>query len=95
VSIEKTVKIGAPDVDLISTSLVERQNLSIRMEVRRLTRPTNGFSKKVENLRAAMDLHVTHYNFCRFHRTIRCTPAMQTGVVPSALTVKDLVEMAA
>ncbi len=95
VAIEKDVKIGTPDPARISTSLVERQNLSIRMECRRLTRLTNAFSKKLENLKAAMDLHFTHYNFVRFHRTIRCTPAMQAGVVPSALTVKDLVEMAA
>ena len=75
--------------------LVERQNLTIRMQVRRLTRLTNAFSKKLENLKAAMDLHFTHYNFVRFHRTIRCTPAMEAGVVSSPLTVKDLVEMAA
>jgi hypothetical protein len=95
VSIEKEEIIGEPDYDLISTSLVERSNLTIRMSVRRLTRPTNAFSKKIENLKAAMDLHFVHYNFVRFHRTIRCTPAMEAGIVPSALTVKDLVEMAA
>ncbi len=95
VSVEKEEKIGEPVWDRISTSLVERQNLSIRMECRRLTRLTNAFSKKLENLKAAMDLHFTHYNFVRFHRTIRCTPAMQAGITPSALTVKDLVEMAA
>lgn len=94
-SIEKDVKIGTPDFNLISTSLVERQNLTIRMQVRRLTRLTNGFSKKIENLKAAMDLHFTHYNFVRHHGSIRCTPAMEAGVLPSALTVKDLVEMAA
>jgi IS1 family transposase len=95
VSIEKEEIIGEPDYDLISTSLVERSNLTIRMQVRRLTRLTNAFSKKVENPKAAMDLHFTHYNFVRFHRTIRCTPAMEAGIAPSALTVKDLVEMAA
>jgi hypothetical protein len=79
----------------VSTSYVERQNLTIRMQVRRLTRLTNAFSKKVENLQAAMDLHFTHYNFVRFHRSIRCTLAMEAGVVSSPLTVKDLVEMAA
>ena len=77
------------------TSYVERQNLTIRMQVRRLTRLTNAFSKKVENLRAAMDLHFTHYNFVRFHRSIRCTPAMEAGVLQSRLTVRDLLEMAA
>ncbi len=60
------------------------------MQVRCLTRLTNAFSKKVENLRAAMDLHFTHYNFVRFHRSIRCTPAMEAGILPSPLTVKDL-----
>ena len=94
-SVEKDVKIGMPAVDLISTSMVERQNLSIRMECRRLTRLTNAFSKKLENLKAAMDLHFTHYNFVRYHRTIRCTPAMEAGIASSALTVRDLVELAA
>ena len=95
VSVEKDEKIGYPAMDLVSTSLVERQNLTIRMQVRRLTRLTNAFSKKVENLKAAMDLHFTHYNFVRFHKTIRCTPAMEAGVARSPLTVKELVEMAA
>jgi len=85
VSIEKDDKIGWPDMEKVGTSYVERQNLTIRMQVRRLTRLTNGFSKKLEleNLRAAMDLHFTHYNFVRFHRSIRCTPAMEAGVVSS------------
>jgi IS1 family transposase len=95
VSVEKEDIIGYPDMDLVSTSYVERQNLSIRTQVRRLTRLTNGFSKKVENLKAALDLHFMHYNFIRFHRTIRCTPAMEAGVVSSPMTVADLVEMAA
>jgi len=95
VSVDKQLVVGAPDADLVSTSYVERQNLTIRMQVRRLTRLTNAFSKKVENLRAAMDLHFTHYNFVRFHKTIRCTPAMEAGVASSPLTVRDLVEMAA
>jgi IS1 family transposase len=95
VSVEKDDKIGYPDMDVVGTSYVERQNLTIRMQVRRLTRLTNAFSKKVENLRAAMDLHFTHYNFVRFHRSIRCTPAMEAGVVSSPLTVADLVDMAA
>jgi hypothetical protein len=95
VSIEKDDKIGFPDMDLVSTSMVERQNLTIRMQVRRLTRLTNAFSKKVENLKAAMDLHFTHYYFVRFHRTLRCTPAMGAGVVSSPMTVQELVEMAA
>jgi len=95
VSVEKDEKIGFPNLDLTGTSYVERQNLTIRMQVRRLTRLTNAFSKKVENLKAAMDLHFTHYNFVRFHKTIRCTPAMEAGVASSPLSVRDLVEMAA
>ena len=95
VAIGKDEKVGFPDLDLTSTSYVERQNLTIRMQVRRLTRLTNAFSKKRENLKAAMDLHLTHYNFVRFHKTIRCTPAMEAGVVSSPMTVRDLVEMAA
>jgi IS1 family transposase len=95
VSVDKDEKMGWPNMDAVSTSLVERQNLTVRMQVRRLTRLTNAFSKTLPNLRAALDLHFTHYNFVRFHRSIRCTPAMEAGIAPSALTVKDLVEMAA
>ena len=94
VAVDKEAVIGYPDADAAGTSYVERQNLTIRMQVRRLTRLTNAFSKKVENLRP-MDLHFTHYNFVRFHRSIRCTPAMEAGVVSSPLTVADLVDMAA
>lgn len=82
-------------MDLVSTSMVERSNLSIRMSCRRLTRLTNAFSKKVENLKASMDLYFCFYNFVRMHRTIRATPAMEAGLVPSALSVGDLIDMAA
>jgi len=95
ISVEKDDLLGMPDLRLISTSMVERSNLSIRMSCRRLTRLTNAFSKKLENLKASMDLYFCWYNFCRFHRTIRATPAMEAGVVPSPLTVGDLVDMAA
>jgi len=95
VNVEKEDVIGYPDMELVSTSYVERQNVTIRMQVRRLTRLTNAFSKKAENLKATMDLHFTHYNFVRFHRSIRCTPAIEAGVASSPLTVKDLVDMAA
>ena len=86
--------IGFPEQRLISTSYVERSNLSIRMHCRRLTRLTNAFSKKLENFQAAMDLYFCFYNFVRFHRTLRVTPAMEAGVISSPLTVKNLVEMA-
>src|SRR5690606_20094041 len=72
---EKTVIAGNPDQRHISTSLVERQNLTMRMSMRRFTRLTNAFSKKVENLRAAVSLHFAHYNYVRVHKTLRITPA--------------------
>jgi transposase-like protein/IS1 family transposase len=81
---------GMPDRDRVCTSHVERQNLTIRMSMRRLTRLTNGFSKKWENLKAAYALHFAHYNFCRVHSSIRCTPAMEAGLTKSVWTLKDL-----
>lgn len=94
-SIEKDDLIGHPDMDLVSTSLVERSNLTIRTHCRRLTRLSLGFSKKLENFKASMDLYFCFYNFVRFHSTIRATPAMEAGIARSALTVGDLVDMAA
>ena len=64
----------------MSTSFVERQNLTMRMSMRRVTRLTNAFSKKLDNLNAAVDLHFFYYNFVRIHKTIRVTPAMESGV---------------
>lgn len=81
---------GDPDVALISTSLVERQNLTMRMSMRRFTRLTNAFSKKLENLKAAVALHFAHYNFVRVHSTIRVTPAMEAGVTDRLWTIRDL-----
>lgn len=72
--------MGSPDLERISTSYVERQNLTMRMQMRRPTRLTNGFSKKLENLRAAVALHVYHYNFMRVHRSLRTTPAMAASI---------------
>jgi hypothetical protein len=86
--------IGQPDEKAISTSFVERQNLSVRMECRRFTRLTNAFSKKLANLKASVALHYAHYNFVRMHRTIRCTPAMAAGVVDRLWTVRELIERA-
>lgn len=81
---------GRPDRDRVCTSHVERQNLTIRMQMRRLTRLTNGFSKKWENLKHAYALHFAHYNFCRVHSSIRCTPAMEAGITKTVWTLKDL-----
>lgn len=79
-----------PDQDRVCTSIVERQNLTMRMQCRRLTRLTNAFSKKFDNLRAAMALHFAHYNLCRFHSSLRMTPAMKAGLVRAPWGVADL-----
>jgi transposase-like protein/IS1 family transposase len=92
--IVKIPQIGEPDPLMISTSHVERQNLTIRMSMRRYTRLTNGFSKKVKNLRAGLALHFAYYNFCRIHQTLRCTPAMEAGIVKSVWELKDLLRAA-
>ncbi len=80
VSCEKRVIVGRPDVDLISTSYIERLNATTRLHMRRLTRLTLAFSKKRENFEAAVGLHFAYYNFVRRHNTLRCTPAMAAGV---------------
>jgi len=80
ISLRQRVICGNPDAKDISTSLVERQNLTMRMQMRRFTRLTNGFSKSLKGLRAAVALHFAHYNFCRIHSTIKCTPAMEAGI---------------
>jgi hypothetical protein len=78
----------------ISTSFIERQNLTLRMSQRRLTRLSNGFSKKYENHCAAVALYATHYNFCRVHETLRITPAMQLGITDHVWGVTELVNAA-
>jgi ABC-type histidine transport system ATPase subunit len=83
---------GTPDQAHISTSLIERQNLTMRMSMRRFTRLTNAFSKKVENLRAAVSLHFAHYNVVRVHRTLRVTPAMEARVSDRLWSLDELVE---
>jgi hypothetical protein len=92
---EKEVLIGDPDPEHVSTSFVERQNLSVRMECRRFTRLTNAFSKKLANLKASVALHYAHYNFVRIHRTLRMTPAMAAGVSNRLWSVEELIAEAA
>lgn len=92
VKVEKTVIYGMPDVSRISTSHVEKQNHTLRMHCRRLTRLTNAFSKKFENFQAAVALNFAYYNFCKIHGSIRMTPAMAAGVEKSIWTVADLVQ---
>jgi IS1 family transposase len=90
---EKRPKIGNPDSKHISTSYAERSNLTMRMHMRRFTRLTNAFSKKVENHAAAIALHTMYYNFVRIHQTLKVTPAMAAGVSKKLWEVSDIVEM--
>jgi len=90
---QKHAVVGCPDPAHVSTSYVERANLTIRMSVRRFTRLTNAFSKKVENHTAAIGLFHAHYNFCRIHQTLRCTPAMAAGVTSKVWKIEDLVAL--
>jgi IS1 family transposase len=92
VNLERNAIAGNPDVAHISTSIIERQNLTMRMSMRRFTRLTNGFSKKIENMKAAVSLHFAHYNFVRMHKTLKCTPAMAAGVERSLWSLQELVE---
>lgn len=84
------VIIGHPDPRRICTSIVERSNLSMRTSIRRLTRLTNAFSKKWDNLKAALALYFAYYNFCRIHSSIRCTPAMESGITGHVWTLREL-----
>jgi len=87
------VLAGNPDPEHISTSFVERQNLSMRMGMRRFTRLTNGFSKKLENHGHAVALYFMHYNFCRVHKTLRVTPAMEAGLADHVWTMDELLSV--
>jgi IS1 family transposase len=93
-SMQKIEVMGNPSRDLISTSHIERLNGTTRLHMRRLTRLTYAFSKKIENFEAAVALHFAYYNFVKTHSAVRCTPAMAAGVEKSFLTVGDLVEAA-
>jgi IS1 family transposase len=90
---ETVMVTGNPDPKHISTSFVERQDLTMRMSIRRFTRLTNGFSKKLENHEAAIALHYMHYNFCRIHKTLRVTPAMEARIENHVWTIEELVNL--
>jgi IS1 family transposase len=92
-TIKGTVQ-GSPDECHVSTSFVERQNLTMRMSMRRFTRLTNGFSKKVENLEHALALHYMHYNFARIHKSLRVTPAMAAGVSDRLWSLTEIASLA-
>lgn len=87
----KTAIVGQPDSNRVCTSYIERANLTVRTHCKRLARLTLAFSKKLDNFKAAIALHLAYYNFVKIHGSIRCTPAMEAGVEDSAWTVSDLV----
>ena len=91
VSVTKEVIRGNPYNRHISTSFVERQNLTMRMSMRRFTRLTNGFSKKVENHAAAVAVHFLHYNSARIHKTLRVTPAMEAGLANHVWIIEEMI----
>jgi hypothetical protein len=87
--------IGSPDHEHVSTSYVERQNLNMRMNMRRFTRLTNAFSKKIENHVAMLALFHMHYNFVRVHQTLRVTPAMEAGISQHVWSICEIVALTA
>lgn len=90
----KKVRVeGNPDEKLVSTSYVERQNLTIRMSMRRFTRLTNGFCKKIDNHIHMLSLYFVHYNFCRIHKTLKVTPAMEAGITDTLHDVSFIVDL--
>lgn len=89
----KHVICGSPVKELISTSHMERQNLNMRMEMRRFTRLTNAFSKKIENHAHMVAIHTVYHNFCRIHKTLRCTPAMEAGISDRLFTLEDMANL--
>ena len=93
VSAEKHVFSGAPDMDKVSTSYVDRQNLTMRMHMRRFTSLTNRFSKKLANHIHAVSLHFMFYNFCKIHKTLRVTPAMGAGIADHVWSLEEVIEM--
>jgi IS1 family transposase len=93
IGVRTEVISGNPDEQHISTSYVERQNLTMRMSMRRFTRLTNGFSKKIENHRHALALYFMYYNFARIHKTLRVTPAMEAGIAKHIWTIEEILEL--
>jgi hypothetical protein len=88
----KTV-VGNPHPDQVSASYVERQNLTMRMSMRRFTRPMNAFSKKIENHAHAVALHFLHYNFARIHKTLRVTPVMEAGLADHVWSLEEIADL--
>ena len=88
---ETKIISGNPDVQHVSTSYVERQNLTMRMNIRRFTRLTNAFSKKIENHAAMVSLYFMYYNFGRVHQTLRVTPAMEAGIADHVWSIEEIV----
>jgi hypothetical protein len=89
--VARKVVLGSPDPDLINISHNERNNLTMRMQMRRFTRLTNGFSKKYENHEYAVALHFMNYNFCQIHGSLRCTPAMAAGVTDHVWSLEEVI----
>jgi IS1 family transposase len=94
VGTQKKVISGNPDPKHISTSYIERQNLTMRMHMRRFTRLTNAFSKKIENHAYAIALHFVYYNFVNIHKTLRVPPAMEAGLIKRLMSIEDIVRLA-
>lgn len=92
--VRKAIISGNPDIRHISTSHTERQNLTMRMSMRRFTRLTNGFSKKLENHEHALALYFMYYNFARIHQALRVTPAMEAGVSDHVWALDEIVALA-
>ena len=93
-AVYKTAVVGDPNPALVCTSYIERANLTVRTHCKRLARLTLAFSKKLENFKAAIALHLAYYNFVKTHGTLRCTPAMAAGVEKSHWSVADLINAA-
>ena len=91
--IKKNKNEGEPDIKHVSTSYVERQNLTMRMSMRRFTRLTNGFSKKIDNHIHMLSLYFVHYNFCRIHKTLKVTPAMEAGLTKELHSMDFIVDL--